>query len=161
MAASGLTRLARIPGVSAFIDIVKAIGELRGYLRYLSTNLDRDTNALVLTAFEVKTFLRRVGIRKWSEYWHYGRQLISLQHRLFYEQVYSDMGEPWSELVTGFGPLRALDGGSRDEGSEAWARTRAELGIDFQRAKRRIKRKYPDYESGGGGFLLYGYRTLV
>ena len=138
----------RIPVVSSFLDIATRLAEIRGYLEYLRGKFDRDRVALLNLADEVRFFLQGVGFREWSEYWHIGRQLISLQHRLLFEQVYSDMGEPWSKLVTGFGTIESAPGGRRDEiDPEALGRG---LGIDFERAKRQSKRKYGTYQGSGG-----------
>ncbi len=99
-------RLAGIPGVGAFVSLASQISELRGWIFHLRSNLKRDTSALHTTADEFKAYIKSVGIDRWARYWHYGRQLISLQVRLFCEQVYSDLGGEWAELVTGFGPLK-------------------------------------------------------
>ncbi len=140
MAAIGsqLGKFARIPGISSFVDIAGAIAELRGWLAYLRSNLKRDTSALLTTADEIKGFIRSVGIDRWSRYWHYGRQLISLQHRLFVEQIYSDLGGEWAKLVTGFGPLK----GSLGRIEETRGREQTErMGEEFRRAFRRKHRK--------------------
>ncbi len=147
MAAIGsqLAKLVRIPGVFAFVDIVNAVAEIRGWLAHLRSNLRRDTDGLLTTADEIKVYLKSVGIDRWSRYWHYGRQLISLQHRLFLEQVFSDLGGEWGELVTGFGPLKRAKVSIRGDPAELGQR-----GIEGGFARRldaRNKRRYR-----GGGF---------
>lgn len=37
--------------------------------------------------------------------WAYVRTVISLQLRIVIEQIFWDMGKPWSQLVTGFKPV--------------------------------------------------------
>lgn len=145
--AGALSRLIRVPGISAFIDLAQQIAEVRGWLHHLRGNLKRDTSALLTTADEIKAYLRDVGFERFGQYWHYGRQLISLQHRLLVEQVFSDMGEPWSELVTGFGALKSIAGITEERGRRATERTPEE----FRRAYRR-KVRGARYRGGGRGF---------
>ncbi len=142
-----LSRLVRVPGVSAFADIVGAIAELRGWLAYLRSNLKRDTDGLLATADEIKVYLREVGLDRWARYWHYGRQLISLQHRLFLEQIYSDLGGEWAKLVTGFGPLRPHGASIRGDPSEI----DPGRGMEIRRGERARRAKWR-YRGGGGGF---------
>ncbi len=143
--ASALTKLIRIPYVGSFVDLANAISGIRQWLHHLRGYLKRDTDALLTTADEIKTYLNEVGYERWGRYWHYGRQLISLQHRLLVEQIFSDMGEPWSELVTGFGALPGLVSITERRGIEATER----IGEEFRRAFRRKFRRY-QYRGGGG-----------
>ncbi len=48
----------------------------------------------------------RRGIRKFREYWVPRRLSVSLPVRLYVEAVLFSMGSPWSDLVSGFKPLR-------------------------------------------------------
>ena len=141
---SGITKLIRVPGVSAFVDLAEAIAAVRGWLHHLRGNLRRDTDALLTTTDEVKTYLREVGFARFNRYWHYGRQLISLQHRLLVEQVFSDLGPPWSEFVTGFGVLKGIEASISDEYEEVNIG-----GINVERRKRQDAKRW--YRSGGGG----------
>ncbi len=48
----------------------------------------------------------KLGIRRFKRLWIPWRLMVSLQVRLFVETVLFSMDEPWSELVSGFKPLR-------------------------------------------------------
>ena len=145
---SGFAKLVRIPGVSAFVDIVNAVAEIRGWLAHLRVNLKRDTDGLLTTADEIKQYLRGVGIERWARYWHYGRQLISLQHRLFLEQVYSDLGGEWGKLVTGFGPLKKGRVSITGKDAKKYGADRLGGGAFARRLDARNRKRY----RGGGGF---------
>ena len=79
--------------------------ELGRWLDAVRRHFDRYDSATSAAGDNVKAVLKKIGFRRWEHFWHYGRQLIPLQHRLLIEQVYSDLGSPWSDLVTGFGAL--------------------------------------------------------
>ncbi len=84
---------------------------IRGWVRRLRIfGVDRAHIALAAERDAVVHLIQEVGFRKWSRYWHYGRTQISLTTRLFVEQVYSDLGDPWSQLITGFGPIKKIKG---------------------------------------------------
>lgn len=51
------------------------------------------------------------GYPKFSEYWKTKRLGVSLQMRLYTEAILFSMGKPWSDLVSGFKPLRVNLGG--------------------------------------------------
>lgn len=87
------------------IEIEVATLATRRWLGRTMLRFGHNTRLLVATADAIKKTLRSVGFLKWERFWHYGRQLIPLQRRLLMEQIYSDMGEPWSILVTGFGSI--------------------------------------------------------
>ena len=146
--AGAIGSLLRIPGVSSFVDIVKAVAEIRGWLHHLRANLKRDTDGLQTTADELKKFLLKVGIQKWGRYWHYGRQLISLQHRLFVEQVYSDLGGEWGKFVTGFGPIEKGRVSITGKDAKKFGADRLGEGAFARRLDARNKQRY----RGGGGF---------
>ena len=76
---------------------------------------------------ETSTTLRSIGFRKWASFWHLGRQMIDLQTRLMLEQVYSDMGKPWSDLITGFGPLARIGKVPIDSAARYRAKRRDEI----------------------------------
>lgn len=46
------------------------------------------------------------GIAVFGRYWVAHRLAVSLQLRLWVESVLFSMGKPWSDLVSGFKPLR-------------------------------------------------------
>ena len=100
--AGGVDVAKKIPLVSTVLGAVSVrrwVAELRRWgIGRLTRGYDAEANSL-------KVLMKETGFRKWAKFWHYGRTQISLQMRLFAEQVYSDKGFPWSELVTGFGPL--------------------------------------------------------
>ena len=48
----------------------------------------------------------KAGFKSFGSYWVARRLTVSLQVRLFVEAVMFSMGKPWSELVSGFKPLR-------------------------------------------------------
>ena len=50
--------------------------------------------------------LRNLGVRRFRAYWILGRLQVDLQMRLWVETVLFSMGKPWSDLVSGFKPLR-------------------------------------------------------
>lgn len=54
----------------------------------------------------VRDAAKRLGYERFSRLWIPWRLLISLQVRLFVETVMFSMGKPWSDLVSGFKPLR-------------------------------------------------------
>lgn len=47
-----------------------------------------------------------LGYQRFSRFWIPMRLTVGLQLRLFVETVLFSMGKPWSELVSGFKPLR-------------------------------------------------------
>lgn len=94
-----------IPGVGTLLgatSVRRWVAELRTF------GIKRLADGYVAEAGALKDLMKETGIREWARFWHYGRTQISLQMRLFAEQVYSDLGKPWSDLVTGFGPLKGL-----------------------------------------------------
>lgn len=103
----------RIPGIGTIFSSVSVrawVVELRAFgIGRLSRALDHEATA-------VKKLLLETKFLKWARFWHYGRTQISLQMRLFVEQVYSDLGEPWSDLVTGFGPIGRREKPTRRRG---------------------------------------------
>lgn len=99
----GLAR--RIPGVSTLVSITSVriwVAELRAF------GLGRLTDGLRAERDSLVQLMDDTGFEKWARFWHYGRTMIPLTMRLFCEQVFSDRGKPWSELVTGFGPIRGI-----------------------------------------------------
>ena len=54
----------------------------------------------------IRDAAEKVGYRRFARLWIPWRLLVSLQVRLFVETVMFSMGKPWSELVSGFKPLR-------------------------------------------------------
>ena len=54
----------------------------------------------------VRDAVRAVGYERFARLWIPWRLMVSLQVRLFVETVLFSMGKPWSELVSGFKPLR-------------------------------------------------------
>ena len=55
--------------------------------------------------------MSRSGYPKISEFWKTRRLTVNLQLRLYVEAVLFSMGQPWSDLVSGFKPLRVNLGG--------------------------------------------------
>ncbi len=51
------------------------------------------------------------GFAKVSRFWKTRRLTVNLQLRLYVEAVLFSMGKPWSDLVSGFKPLRVNLGG--------------------------------------------------
>ena len=123
--------------------------DLGRWLDAVRRHFDRYSSATNAAGDNVKAILKKIGIRRWSRFWHYGRQLIPLQHRLLIEQVYSDLGEPWSQFLTGFGPLTDLviDGDTLERERAVRAPQRA-----AQRRRRLRGARYnPNYASSHGG----------
>lgn len=54
----------------------------------------------------VRNAARAIGYDRFERLWIPWRLMVSLQVRLFVETVLFSMGKPWSELVSGFKPLR-------------------------------------------------------
>ena len=102
MAAAGASLASKIPGLGPIIDVLS----VRRWVRFLrNLGIERYTRGFTAEANALKALMKETGFRKWAKFWHYGRTQISLQMRLFAEQVYSDLGEPWSSMITGFGPM--------------------------------------------------------
>ncbi len=55
--------------------------------------------------------MSKSGHRRVAEFWKTRRLTVSLQLRLYVEAVLFSMGKPWSDLVSGFKPLRVNLGG--------------------------------------------------
>ena len=152
--------LKRIPGAadvaSLAIPTDLAVAELRHFLAIVAgERFDHNSSLLINLAKEVASRLGAIGYGRWARFWHYGRQLISLQHRLFIEQVYSDMGEPWSGLVTGFG---TLDGGATGAEIRAAAKaasprgpSRQVTGVEHERAVEAKRRRLNAFRKRRGG----------
>ncbi len=80
---------------------------------------DVNTKAIVATAEEINSMIRgwidgyeanntpRVAVLGFEYHWKIIRVWVSLQFRLAVEQVLYEKGQPWSDLVTGFGPVKA------------------------------------------------------
>lgn len=96
--------------LSGIPNIPLVVGKFRAWMDLTRRGIDASTDSLAGLAQETSKTLRSIGFKKWATYWHIGRQLIPLQHRLLMEQIYSDMGTPWSDLITGFGPLARVGG---------------------------------------------------
>lgn len=62
----------------------------------------------------VRAALDDLGYDRFRQFWVPGRLIVSLQLRLFVESVLFSMGKPWSDLVSGFKPLR-WELGPRDD----------------------------------------------
>ncbi len=102
MAGKGAAIAHKIPGfgaILAFTDVRRWVSLMR------RIGVERATLGFHAEADALKGLMKEIGFRKWAKFWHYGRTQISLQVRLFVEQVYSDLGKPWSDMITGFGPL--------------------------------------------------------
>ncbi len=99
----GLAR--KVPGLGTILGHVGVrawVAELKAF------GLSRLIDAQVAESNALKTFSRDEGFDRIAAWWHYGRTQISLQMRLYAEQVFSDMGKPWSDLISGFGPIRGI-----------------------------------------------------
>lgn len=100
--AAGIGIAKKIPGFGAIVSVV----DVRRWVSLLRRiGVDRLTAGYLAEARALKDLMLETGFRKWAKFWHYGRTQISLQMRLFSEQVYSDLGDPWSSMITGFGPM--------------------------------------------------------
>ena len=95
----------QIPGIGT----LGAVTRIRRWIHeFRAFGFDRMDSAVHAERDSAVHLIKEVGFRKWARFWHYGRTLIDLQSRLFFEQIYSDLGKPWSDLVTGFGPVTAI-----------------------------------------------------
>ena len=115
-----------VSGTGNVFGLTIAVSKLRLWMDLTRRRIDSHNALLSGFAQETITTLRSIGFKKWAAFWHYGRQLISLQERLLLEQVYSDMGKPWSSLLTGFGPLARLSPRREEVDSAARYRARKE-----------------------------------
>ncbi len=64
---------------------------------------------IVRRADDLVRHLRSLPRKEFYEFvrrWKYARQLVSLQIRLWIEQVFTDAGGHWEQLVTGFKSVR-------------------------------------------------------
>lgn len=128
----------RIPGLGTLLGAVS----VRAWVRELRAfGIKRLTDGYTAEANALKQLMKETGVKDWARFWHYGRTQISLQMRLFAEQVYSDLGKPWSELVTGFGPLKGIIDKARI----------AEIRKQKQSKFRGFKRRKFDMEGRRGG----------
>ncbi len=57
-------------------------------------------------ATRIASALHRLGYGKFRSYWIIARLQVDLQMRLYVETILFSMGTPWSDLVSGFKPLR-------------------------------------------------------
>ena len=87
------------------LGTLEQVSQIHAWILRLRNTVDHDSRLLIGAAQALADLIENIGWKRWARYWHYGRSTISLQHRLFAEQVYSDLGEPWSRLVTGFGAI--------------------------------------------------------
>ena len=102
MGIPGASIARKIPGIGT---ILSAVG-IRAWVTELRTfGISRLTSGYNAEAQSLKDLMKETGILKWARFWHYGRTQIPLTKRLFAEQVFSDLGKPWSDLITGFGPI--------------------------------------------------------
>ena len=65
------------------------------------------TKILVNSMTDMSLAIRRIGHSRFEMFWIPYRLLIGLQMRLWIETILFSMGKPWSDLVSGFKPLRA------------------------------------------------------
>ncbi len=105
MGIPGASIAGKIPGIGTITSLVGIrawVIELRAF------GISRYTDGLAAEARALKGLMKETGFKEWARFWHYGRTTIPLTKRLFAEQVFSDLGKPWSQLVTGFGPIRGI-----------------------------------------------------
>ena len=139
MAAAGIGIARKIPGVGTVLGahVVRTwVTQLRAW------GIARLSRGYAAEASSLKTLMKETGIVRWADFWHYGRTQISLQMRLFAEQVYSDMGPPWSDLITGFGPITKS---IRSEATTATKRERDKR--DRQKTIKRNKQRSSNWSS--------------
>ena len=157
MAAAALAKIpyaSDVAGVLIPVDL--AVAELRQWFALVAGDrFNHNSQLLITAAKEIAEGLGRIGCGRWARFWHYGRQLVSLQQRLFLEQIYSDLGEPWSKLITGFGTIdggatgaeiKAAHGSGRPRGPQAQV-----TGIEAIRARRAKRRRLNAYRKHRGG----------
>ena len=145
MAAAGASLARKIPGVGT---ILSSLGVRRWVAELRRWGISRLSRAMAAEAASLKTLMIETGIVRWADFWHYGRTQISLQMRLFAEQVYSDMGPPWSDLITGFGPITKS---IRAEATSATKREREQRDRQktIKRNKQRASKWHAGYSTGG------------
>ena len=89
--------LSAIPGVSTLLRSSK-LAEFAGWLLHYDGTL----TALRNQSRNVARMVTRVPFVKFVEMWKWMRMTIDLQTRLYLEQVFTELGKPYSDLVTGF-----------------------------------------------------------
>lgn len=94
--------------------------------------------------------LRHVGFAKFRQYWRVGRLLVSLQTRLFVEEVMTFMGSPWDGLKTGFDTISQVGEGKRLSPTEIARRRAADAAT--ARRLRGLKRSKSKRSYRPGGF---------
>lgn len=102
----------RLPGI---LGVTAYALKLRGVVASIANDYSRNRMADLLSsvAAEFSRVCDKVGFVKMVRFWTYYRLTADLQARLFFEQVFSNKGPPWSNLVTGFGPIRKLGEGAK------------------------------------------------
>lgn len=126
----------QIPGVQSVSPV--ALLEFKAWLTYIERTLPGLTRNYWSVAEHAKRVLKKYGFPKFSKFWHYGRQMIPLQSRLFMEQVFSDMGGAWASLITGFGPVTKYTPSPKVLLREREARSK-------QKSKRKPTKKKPSF----------------
>ena len=84
-----------IIGLAALQTLIDSPGLVRGVTSYLGS-----------VGGSLSAGMKRIGYERFARFWIPYRLLVSLQLRLFVETVAFSMGKPWSNLVSGFKPLR-------------------------------------------------------
>ena len=92
--------LASIPGVSTLLRSSKLV-EFTGWLLHYDGTL----TALRNQSSKLARIVVRVPFVKFVEIWKWMRMTIDLQTRLYLEQVFTELGPPYSDLVTQFKPI--------------------------------------------------------
>lgn len=85
------------------ISYRNSMNELSGVLYLIGTPSFRDELASQAAIVDAK--LKSIGFSTFRVAWESARQLISLQARLYLEQRFWNLGDPWRALVTGFKPV--------------------------------------------------------
>ncbi len=107
---------ARFPGgapgegveqLPALAGMGKTLTEIVSLLSVMESEAERrriqgNLNAVAVRVWELTS---RIGFDEFAATWSACRQMIGLQGRLFFEQVFWLMGDPWKSLVTGFGAI--------------------------------------------------------
>lgn len=102
----GIPKPSRIPflgHVARGLAIKRVVTELGN-----DTIRRRVTDLNLSVASQVSKAMDKAGYVEFARYWVYARLGVDLQTRLFIEQVASNKGKPWSDVVTGFGVLRMV-----------------------------------------------------
>lgn len=101
-----------IPFLSDLVDLLRRLAAPADVLPFvvdagltIKNMREGKYDGLVSATESFALAFRRMGFAAFRARWAFVRQLMSLQSRLFLEQILWAMGPPWRTLLTGFNPI--------------------------------------------------------